>query len=157
MHTNYNNDSEVNTILLQILDSMCILLAKSEQKHFSYTKKMLDQSGLEISPGQLVVLYSLFTKDNISISELSKNVLLDNSTLTGLIDRLEKTDFVMRIDTPNDRRSYQIILTEKAKIHKATILQLMKQIESKMLEGSSEAEIFMFRSILQRILINFNS
>ncbi|WP_237715523.1 MarR family transcriptional regulator [Pelosinus fermentans] len=118
---------------------------------------MLDQSGLEISPGQLVVLYSLFTKDNISISELSKNVLLDNSTLTGLIDRLEKTDFVMRIDTPNDRRSYQIILTEKAKIHKATILQLMKQIESKMLEGSSEAEIFMFRSILKRILINFNS
>lgn len=118
---------------------------------------MLDQSGLEISPGQLVVLYSLFMKDNISISELSKNVLLDNSTLTGLIDRLEKASFVMRIDTPNDRRSYQIILTEKAKSHKATILQLMKQIESKMLEGSSEAEIFMFRSILQRILINFNS
>lgn len=143
--------------MLQILDSMCILLAKSEQKHFSYTKKMLDQSGLEVSPGQLVVLYSLFTKDNISISELSKNVLLDNSTLTGLIDRLEKAGFVMRIDTPNDRRSYQIILTEKAKNHKSTILQLMKQIESKMLEGSSEAEIFMFRSILQRILINFNS
>jgi DNA-binding MarR family transcriptional regulator len=143
-------------MLLEIFDSMCILLAKSEQKHFSYTKKLLDQSGLEISPGQLVVLYSLFNKDNISISELSKNVLLDNSTLTGLIDRLEKAGLVLRIDTPNDRRSYQIILTEKAKNHKPTILKVMKEIESKMLEGCSEAEIFMLRSILQRILTNFN-
>lgn len=143
-------------MLLEIFDSMCILLARSEQKHFSYTKKMLDQSGLEISPGQLVVLYSLFNKDNISISELSKNVLLDNSTLTGLIDRLEKADLVLRIDTPNDRRSYQIILTEKAKAHKSTILAVMNEIESKMLEGCSEAEISMLRSILQRILVNFN-
>jgi DNA-binding MarR family transcriptional regulator len=144
-------------MLLEIFDSMCILLAKSEQKHFSYTKKILDQSGLEISPGQLVVLYSLFNKDNISISELSKNVLLDNSTLTGLIDRLEKVDLVSRIDTPNDRRSYQIILTEKAKTHKLAILKVMKQIEGKMLEGCSEAEIHMFRSILQRILVNFSA
>jgi DNA-binding MarR family transcriptional regulator len=144
-------------MLLEIFDSMCILLAKSEQKHFSYTKKILDQSGLEISPGQLVVLYSLFNKDNISISELSKNVLLDNSTLTGLIDRLEKVDLVSRIDTPNDRRSYQIILTEKAKTHKLAILKVMKQIEGKMLEGCSEAEIHMFRGILQRILVNFSA
>lgn len=143
-------------MLLEIFDSMCILLARSEQKHFSYTKKMLDQSGLEISPGQLVVLYSLFNKDNISISELSKNVLLDNSTLTGLIDRLEKAGLVLRIDTPNDRRSYQIILTEKAKAHKSTILTVMNEIESKMLEGCSEAEISTLRSILQRILVNFN-
>jgi DNA-binding MarR family transcriptional regulator len=144
-------------MLLEIFDSMCILLAKSEQKHFSYTKKILDQSGLEISPGQLVVLYSLFNKDNISISELSKNILLDNSTLTGLIDRLEKVDLVSRIDTPNDRRSYQIILTEKAKTHKLAILKVMKQIEGKMLEGCSEAEIHMFRGILQRILVNFSA
>lgn len=144
-------------MLLKIFDSMCILLAKSEQKHFSYTKKILDQSGLEISPGQLVVLYSLFNKDNISISELSKNVLLDNSTLTGLIDRLEKVDLVSRIDTPNDRRSYQIILTEKARTHKLAIIKVMKQIEGKMLEGCSEAEIHMFRGILQRILVNFSA
>jgi DNA-binding MarR family transcriptional regulator len=136
---------------------MCILLAKSEQKHFSYTKKLLEESALEISPGQLVILYSLFNKDNISISELSKNVLLDNSTLTGLIDRLGRAGLVQRVDVPHDRRSYQIILTEKAKLQKSAILTIMKQIESKMLEGCSEAEIFMFRSILQRILANFNS
>ncbi len=144
-------------MLLDIFDSMCILLARSEQKHFSYTKKILEKEKLEISPGQMVILYSLYNKDNISISELSKNVLLDNSTLTGLIDRLERLNLVMRVDTPNDRRSYQIILTEKAHLHKTTILKVMKQIENRMLEGCSADEIITFRKILHRILVNFNS
>ncbi len=143
-------------MVLDILESMCVLLAKSEQKHFSYTKKLLEKSVLEISPGQMVVLYSLFKKDTISISELSKNVLLDNSTLTGLIDRLERLGFVTRIDTPNDRRSYQIILTEKAKLHQSAIMQVMEDVEVQMLKGCTEAEIFMLRSILHRILDNMN-
>jgi len=142
--------------LLDILDSICILLAKSEQKHFSYTRKILDESSLEISPGQLVVLYALFKKDNISISELSKNVLLDNSTLTGLIDRLERVGLVLRVNAPLDRRSYQIILTEKAQAHKPAIQKVMESVERKMLEGSSDSEILLFRSMLQRILTNFN-
>jgi len=143
-------------MVLDILDSMCVLLAKSEQKHFSYTKKMLEKAGLEISPGQMVILYSLFKKDNISISELSKNVMLDNSTLTGLIDRLERLDCVARIDTPNDRRSYQIILTEKAKQLQPAIVEVMKNVEQHMFQGCTETELVMFRSLLHRILDNLS-
>lgn len=142
--------------MLEIFDSVCIMLAKAEQKHFLYTKKMLDQAELEISPGQLVVLYSLFKKDNISISELSKNVYLDNSTLTGLIDRLERVDLVRRVDAPHDRRSYQIVLTEKSKSLEQDIKNVMEQVESKMLENCNEAEVVMLRSILTRIFANFN-
>ncbi|MGL5512631.1 MAG: MarR family winged helix-turn-helix transcriptional regulator, partial [Sporomusa sp.] len=113
-------------------------------------------AALEISPGQLVVLYSLFKKENISISELSKNVYLDNSTLTGLIDRLERVDLVRRVDAPHDRRSYQIVLTEKSKSLEQDIKHVMEQVESKMLENCNEAEVVMLRSILTRIFANFN-
>ncbi|MDU4962189.1 MAG: MarR family transcriptional regulator [Sporomusaceae bacterium] len=141
--------------MLEIFDSLCILLAKAEQKHFFYTKKMLDQANLAISPGQMVVLYSLFKKDNISISELSKNVYLDNSTLTGLIDRLERLELVQRAAVPHDRRSYQIVLTEKAKALEPAIRNMMKQVEAKMLENCNEAEAVMLRSLLTRIFASF--
>lgn len=141
--------------MLEIFDSICILLAKAEQKHFLYTKKILDEASLEISPGQLVVLYSLLKKDNISISELSKNVYLDNSTLTGLIDRLERVDLVQRVDSLHDRRSYQIVLTEKAKEIAPDIRVAMEKIENKMLENCNEAEVVMLRSILIRIFNSF--
>jgi DNA-binding MarR family transcriptional regulator len=140
---------------LEIFDSLCILLAKAEQKHFLYTKKALEEAQLEISPGQLVVLYALYKKDNISISELSKNVFLDNSTLTGLIDRLERVNFVKRVDVPHDRRSYQICLTDKAREVESKIMQVMRQVENKMLENCSESEVITLRSVLKRIFTNF--
>ncbi len=141
--------------MLEIFDSLCILLAKAEQKHFLYTKKALEEAQLEISPGQLVVLYALYKKDNISISELSKNVFLDNSTLTGLIDRLERVNFVKRVDVPHDRRSYQICLTDKAREVESKIMQVMRQVENKMLENCSESEVITLRSVLKRIFTNF--
>ncbi|MPN20757.1 Transcriptional regulator SlyA [bioreactor metagenome] len=141
--------------MLEIFDSLCILLAKAEQKHFLYTKKALEEAQLEISPGQLVALYAPYKKDNISISELSKNVFLDNSTLTGLIDRLERVNFVKRVDVPHDRRSYQICLTDKAREVESKIMQVMRQVENKMLENCSESEVITLRSVLKRIFTNF--
>ncbi len=140
--------------MLEVFDSTCVLLAKAEQKHFLYTKARLDKLSLEISPGQLVVLYSLYKKDNISISELSKQVCLDNSTLTGIIDRLVRAGLVLRVDTPNDRRSYQIVLTEKAHRVKPDMLSVMKSVEEKMLEGCTEDEMKLLRTVLQRIYTN---
>ncbi|MDR3588639.1 MAG: MarR family transcriptional regulator [Negativicutes bacterium] len=116
-----------------------------------YTKRVLEKAGLEVSPGQLVVLYSLYKRDNISISELSKDVFLDNSTLTGLIDRLTRTDLVRRVEAPHDRRSYQIVLTKKAKSLKKDALKAMCEIEAKMLERFSAEEIQTFRGVLQYI------
>lgn len=141
--------------MLEIFDSLCILLAKAEQKHFLYTKRALDEAKLELSPGQLVVLYALYKKDNISISELSKKIFLDNSTLTGLIDRLERVDLVKRVDVPHDRRSYQICLTDKARKIEQQTKQVMRDIEHKMLEDCSESEIATLRSVLGRIYANF--
>lgn len=137
--------------MLEIFDSFCVLLAKAEQRHFLYTKKMLDDLSLEISPSQLMVLYTLYKKDNISISELSKNVFLDNSTLTGIIDRLSRADLVQRADAPNDRRSYQIVLTEKANELKPILLDIMKSVETKMLEGFSMDEKELLRRSLMQI------
>ena len=82
--------------MLEIFDSVCILLAKAEQKHFQFTKKILDERGLGITPGQLIVLYTLYKQDGESITDLGRRCFLDNSTLTGLIDRLERLKLVSR-------------------------------------------------------------
>lgn len=119
--------------MLGIFDSTCILLAKAEQKHFLYIKKQLEACRLAVSPGQSVILYALFKKDNISITELSKNVLLDNSTLTYLIDRMERAELVCREEAPYDRRAYHIVLTEKALALKNDLLHIMGSVEKRML------------------------
>lgn len=137
--------------MLDIFDSLCILLAKTEQKHYIYTKKLLGETDLNITPGQMTVLYTLYKGDGIPITELSKKVFLDNSTLTGLLDRLEKLGLVFRSATSEDRRCYHIYLTDKAKSLRNDIYQTMAQVERTMTTGCSEAEVAAFRKVLDHI------
>jgi DNA-binding MarR family transcriptional regulator len=137
--------------MLDIFDSVCVLLAKTEQKHYLFTKKMLSDRELGITPGQMTVLYALYKGDGIPITELGKKVFLDNSTLTGLIDRLEKLGLVFRADMPEDRRCYYIFLTDKGKALQYHIQNTMAQVEKAMTVGCSAEEIATFRQVLTKI------
>lgn len=137
--------------MLDIFDSICVLLAKAEQKHYLYTKKLLSDNAMGITPGQMTVLYALFRGDGIAITELGKKVFLDNSTLTGLIDRLEKLGLVYRAAAPEDRRSYCIFLTEKARGLEQAITDTMASVESTMTAECTPAEIETFRRVLRKI------
>lgn len=137
--------------MLQIFDSICLLLAKAEQKHHNYTKKILINEGLNITPGQMAVLYTLYNGDSITITELSKRCYMDNSTLTGVIDRLEKAGLVMRSEHPEDRRQLVIDLTENAKGMEKQIHDVMNLISKDMLAECTEEEIAVFRKVLLNI------
>ena len=137
--------------MLEIFDSVCILLAKAEQKHFQFTKKMLDERRLGITPGQMIVLYTLYKKDGASITDLSKRCYLDNSTLTGLMDRLERLQLVSRVDVPGDRRAFSIFLTPQALAMREQVFAVMDKVAEIMLEGCSEQEIAAFEKMLRNI------
>lgn len=138
-------------VVLEIFDNICILLAKAEQKHFQYTKEQLNKDGLGITPGQMLVLYTLYKGDGISLTELSKKCYLDNSTLTGLIDRLERLGLVVRADVPEDRRAYNIYLTGEARALREPLAEASKRISTAMLDGCSLEEISAFRKVLLNI------
>ena len=137
--------------MLEIFDSVCILLAKAEQKHFQFTKKMLDERRLGITPGQMIVLYTLYKKDGASITDLSKRCYLDNSTLTGLMDRLERLQLVSRVDVPGDRRAFSIFLTPQALAMREQVFAVMDKVAEIMLGGCSEQEIAAFEKVLWNI------
>jgi len=137
--------------MLDIFDSTCILLAKAEQKHYLFTKKLLVDNDLGITPGQMTVLYALYKGDGMPITEVGKKVFLDNSTLTGLIDRMEKLGLVHRAPAPEDRRCYCIFLTDKAREMEEAVTRTMAQVEEIMTAGCSQEEIAVFRKVLKQI------
>ena len=47
----------------------------------------------------------------ISQRELGDRLVVDRSNVTGLLDRLEKNEWVRRDDHPEDRRVYRVSLT----------------------------------------------
>jgi DNA-binding MarR family transcriptional regulator len=62
---------------------------------------------------QLTVIKILETFGDLSLSELSDRIRAQNSTVTGIIDRMEREDLVVRARSTEDRRVVYIRLTEK--------------------------------------------
>jgi len=137
--------------MLEIFDNTCILLAKAEQAHFNYTKTRFTQEGGEITPVQWLVLYTLFKQDGESITQLAKRCYLENSTITGIIDRLEKAGFVARESIEGDRRAYKIVLLPKAYNIKEKYLEISKDIFSNMMSDCTDEEIAIFQKVLLSI------
>ncbi len=71
------------------------------------------QEKYKITLPQLICLKEVANHGPIAIGALSKIVFINNSTVTGIIDRLEKTNMVQRVRISKDRRKIHIEATEK--------------------------------------------
>jgi DNA-binding MarR family transcriptional regulator len=66
----------------------------------------------DLSPSQFNVLNLLHTyRTGLSQSELSRQLIMHRSNVTGLVDRLEKRGLLERKDVAGDRRAYRVVLT----------------------------------------------
>src|SRR5215472_15509327 len=60
---------------------------------------------------QRAVMQALVQSDGLSLKELTARVGLAHSTVSGIVDRLEKRDLIKRQPNLNDRRHTRIILS----------------------------------------------
>lgn len=67
-----------------------------------------------LSEGKFVLLFLLHGQpDGLSPHELAERAGVTRATITGLLDGLERDDFISRRSGPKDRRKITIILTER--------------------------------------------
>jgi DNA-binding MarR family transcriptional regulator len=71
----------------------------------------LASSGL--TPQQARVLEELSNEDGLTITQLSQRMELAHSTVSGIVDRLEKKHLLQRRQEPRDRRYARIYLDRK--------------------------------------------
>ena len=121
-----------------------------------YLKKALTVRGIHVTVPQTGILFLLRGKDGQSMTEFSQALSIDNSTITGLIDRLEKTGFVRRDASSADRRMFRVYVTprgvEESKRAKVVINEVNEEIKS----GFSKNEIEIFKRVLNSFSEKFN-
>ncbi|HVV73813.1 MAG TPA: MarR family transcriptional regulator [Verrucomicrobiae bacterium] len=66
----------------------------------------------DLSPSQFNVLNLLSSEpEGLSQTELSRQLIMHRSNITGLVDRLEKRGLVQRREVATDRRAYRVVLS----------------------------------------------
>lgn len=131
------------------------LISRIKQVGTRIFDRMLANSGIDSFNGaQGRILYVLWQNDDISISSLSAQTSLANTTLTNMLDRMETIGLIVRKPDPKDRRNRLIALTEKAKSLQEDYTRISQQMNEIYYTGFTETEIMQFESYLQRILNN---
>ena len=108
----------------------------------------------EINPAQGRILFVLWRNDGISIQELAKKTSLGKSTLTSMLDRLEKNGHLIRVPSRKDRRKILIRLTKKDRPLQNVYGLVSKEMTKLFYREFTAKEIDEFEDYLKRILDN---
>ena len=111
-----------------------------------------NMSDLEGARGRII--FALWGKDGVPIKTLCEKTSLDKSTLTGIIDRLERDGYIERKPSETDKRSTLILLTGKEQEFANHVQKVSNQMNEIFYKGFTDEEITQFDSMLERILAN---
>lgn len=131
------------------------LISRIKQVGTRLFDRMLAEANIDAFNGaQGRILYVLWQQDGITISRLSSQTSLANTTLTSMLDRMEASGLISRVPAPNDRRAQLICLTDNARALQADYDRISQQMNECYYQGFSDAEILQLEGYLQRILDN---
>jgi DNA-binding MarR family transcriptional regulator len=132
------------------------LLDRTARKVKQYAQKQFKTGDFDVTVDQWLVLKNLSENEHMSQTELANLVFKDHPTLTRIIDILCKKGWVERVTHPQDRRSFQLHLTEQG-ISKVILLRpKIFEIREKAWENLSDQDFEEFKRILNTIYSNLD-
>ncbi|MBQ2930297.1 MAG: MarR family transcriptional regulator [Clostridia bacterium] len=131
------------------------LISRIKQVGGRLFDRMLAEADIDAFNGaQGRILYVLWQGDGLTISQLSAQTSLANTTLTSMLDRMEQSGLIVRTPSPTDRRALLIRLTDKARALREDYDRISQRMNDLYYLGFTEDEVRQLESYLQRILNN---
>jgi hypothetical protein len=119
----------------------CINFALTIAQHEVFLVFSNALSRFGITPGQYGVLTCLWDKEtSITPKEIAQTLHVENSTISGVLDRMQKQGLVTRILNPNNRRSIRVEATEKGWQLKDPLLHEIDSLNQRLLSNLTPAE-----------------
>jgi len=136
-------------------DRLIYLVFTAQQKLRNYLKTVFAREGITVTPVQTAILALLIEQDSRTMSELSTILSIDNSTMTGLVDRLERAGFVQRRSGTKDRRISQIAITGAGIDEAGRAIVVIGRVNEEIKAGFSGEDVAAFKAVLRSFFTKF--
>jgi DNA-binding MarR family transcriptional regulator len=118
----------------------------------SLKKRLADQGLGHVKPAYLWALMSLWMTDGLKVTDIARRAGLDSSTMTGLLDRMERDGLVTRTPDSTDRRTLRIFLTEEGKRLQGPVIAQTCVVLDDLFGGISEEDLAVTKYTLAEVL-----
>ena len=131
------------------------LISKIKQISGRIFDRKLKNYGInDLNPAQGRIIFVLWQNDNIAIGELARQTALGKTTLTSMLERLERSGHINQKSAEGDKRKTLVSLTTKSRSLKERYEAVSKEMTSVFYKGLSEKRIDEFEKSLKQILSN---
>jgi len=125
------------------------LLALQRATHVTLQVLAARLADLDLTVSEINALANLADGRGRTVSELGTAVGSRPTTLTGVLDRLERRGHITRGARPGDRRAVLVELTDSGRLAAATIRQAVAELERRLLGDLPPEAMGALRTALQ--------
>lgn len=129
---------------------LAFLLAKASHSVSSALHEQLRSKGVSIGTWRILAVLSGGSR---TVSELASMVLLNQSTLSKALDKLEQQGLVVRERDPSARRQVNLSITDEGEAFVVKMLPLMKSHERQSFAHLNSKEQRQLVALLQKTIV----
>ncbi|MGW0884569.1 MarR family winged helix-turn-helix transcriptional regulator [Streptomyces sp. NPDC002671] len=129
-----------------------VLLALQRATHATLHLIATELVDLDLTASEINALANLADDQGRTVSQLGAAVGTRPTTLTSVLDRLERRGHVTRSTRAGDRRSVLIELTESGRAAAVLITQTLADIENRALDGLPAEAVTGFRAVMDALI-----
>ncbi|MBR4230868.1 MAG: MarR family transcriptional regulator [Bacilli bacterium] len=140
--------SEFDSLLLK--NQLCFPIYLCSKEIIRKYTPLLDE--IDLTYTQYIVMMYFWEKGKSNVKELGKTLLLDSSTLTPLLKKLEKKGYITRVRSPIDERNLDLSITDKGMDLRNKAVTIPKKIGKCINLTKEEAQILY--KLSYKVLLN---
>ena len=144
----------VKTVSLK--GSLGLILSRTHRILATRLAQKFSEEGHDFSLDQWIVMMRLWVDDGQTQQQLANKSFKDKTSITRLIDTLEKKDLVVRVPDKIDRRAKLVYLTNKGKEIQKELLPHAQGILNQAIDGIDPQDYATCERVLNAIYSNFN-
>jgi len=135
---------------MELKECINFLLTTAQHTVFQYLSQRLAPS--DITPSQYGILNCLWINDGTCLPrQIAELLCLETSTVSGILDRMQKKDLIDRVINPENRREILVMITPKGEALKAPVLKIIDEVNEEVLKDFSPKETEFIRKSLRQI------
>lgn len=141
---------------LEIRNTLFSYMSRVHHKGASYIDELLKKKGVKnLCYSHIRIIIILSIHNRISMKEISELISKDKSTVTTLVNKLEKLGYVKKISCQKDRRFTYLELEKKAEKIVEIVFQVANLFHEKVESILTKEEITTLFTLMEKLIKNF--
>ena len=122
--------------------------------HAQRQKNRANMNAFRLSPGQPKVLRYIQNHKDCKLKDIAKECDVECATVSKMLDNLEEKGMIIRNINPQNKRAYQVNLTDKGRSALQKWEEHCMEVEQISLQGFNPEEKEQFQNYLSRMYTN---